>query len=71
MIRGATGCKNGCYKHDYFGLKKTPVIPVFASPEQEKQQTQAYSLGSLRLSGVPISLLLQAIKDDQLFIPRS
>jgi hypothetical protein len=35
MIRGATGCKNRCYKHDFFGLKKTPVIPVFASPEQE------------------------------------
>jgi hypothetical protein len=39
--------------------------------KQEKQQTQADSLGSLRLSGIPINLFLQATKDDQLFIPPS
>ena len=31
-----------------------------------KQQTQADSLGSLRLSGVPEALSLQSVKDDQL-----
>ena len=36
-----------------------------------KQQTQADSLGSLRLSGVPEALSLQSVKDDQFFSPRS
>jgi len=39
--------------------------------ETRKQQTQADSLGSLRPSGSPVTLSLQAVKDDQFFSPRS
>jgi hypothetical protein len=39
--------------------------------ETRKQQTQADSLGSLRPSGSPVTLSLQAVKDDQFIRPRS
>ena len=36
-----------------------------------KQRTQADSLGSLRLSGVPVTLSLQVVEDNKFFSPRS
>ena len=48
-------------------LEKTGVL----SPKTRKQQTQADSLGSLRPSGAPVTLSLQAVKDDQFFSPCS